>query len=124
MSLIEVIADFANPGTFTVTRWLPSTALGGVVTRGASSTFPIVASVQPVTGREIVPAPAATEGEEIKVLYTETEMRGVTKAGPPDQINIPNPSGVAETWEVKAAHKWDAFEEIFYVVFVSKRGKP
>lgn len=75
MSLVGVIDDFAT-GTYTVTR----TAVGaydsaGRYTAGSTSTFSVVASVQPTSARDQVVMPEGIHYEDAVVVYVATELR-------------------------------------------------
>lgn len=105
MSLRGVISALAT-GTYTVTRRAaPSYGTDGRLTLGATSTLSITASVQPVTGRATIAVPEGYRGEEQKVIYTTTELRGYS-----DAPAAPMPDTIAlnsETWTVVRCEKWE-----------------
>lgn len=104
MSLRGVIAALAT-GTYTVTRRAAhSYDADGLLVLGAASTFSIVASVQPVTGRNTVAVPEGYRGEEQRVIFTTTELRGLgdsTAAPAPDTIALGG-----ETWTIVHTEAW------------------
>lgn len=76
-------------GTYTVTRTANGTTTLGRYTSGASSTFPIVAVVQPYQGgRKMLPLPEGVRAEETKLLHTATELRTHDNDGEADSIVI------------------------------------
>ncbi len=105
MSLRGVIAALAT-GTYTVTRRAaPSYGTDGRLTLGATTTFTITASVQPGSGRTTVAVPEGYRGEEQKVIYTTTELRGHS-----DAPSAPTPDTIAlnsETWTIVRCEKWE-----------------
>lgn len=76
MGLQAVATKFAT-GTYTVTRRAPPSFTKGMATAGDSYDFPMTGSVQPVAGRELQDLGIGQQGKEVKVVYTEQELRGV-----------------------------------------------
>jgi hypothetical protein len=102
MALTGVISRFST-GTYTVTRTAAGSYTTGRYAAGAPSTFAITASVQPVQGRDLQSVPEAQRGEEVKVLWTTTELR-TRGAGEPDSVSIDG-----EAWRVVRVKRWQAF---------------
>lgn len=75
-------------GTYTVTRTAQGSRTEGHYASGASSTFPIVADVQPVAGRELKDLPEGMRAEETLVVYTTSELRALSAANEADTIAI------------------------------------
>lgn len=73
MSLLGVITCFQT-GTYTITRTAADTYTDGLRTAGATSTFTIDASIQPVTGRKLLALPEARRTQDIRVLWTATAL--------------------------------------------------
>lgn len=113
MSFASVIAGLASD-TVTVTRTAaPSRALGRA-TAGATSTIAgVVASVQPVSGRDLKTLPEGRHADDCRVLYTATPLL-VT-----DQVPLQG-----EAYEVFRVRRWDAFGETFYIAHVSRLVTP
>lgn len=118
MALGGVIARFAS-GTYTVTRKAAGTVSVGDYTPGATTTFSIVASVQPISGRELSVLPQGQRGEEVRVVYTLTELKTRTPATEPDTISIGG-----ETWEVFRTESWEAFGATHYRAHVARKVVP
>lgn len=119
MSLNGVIARFAT-GTYTVTRTAAGTLSAGHYTAGATSTFSIVASVQPASGRSLRVLAEGRRGDEVRELYTTTELRlGAAGSIDPDTVSIDG-----ETWEVCNVKRSQHFGETHYVVLISRKTVP
>lgn len=91
MSVTDVIDDFPTgdgdgDGAYTVTRRASSTLVMGRTVDGATSTFPITASVQPVSGRELRLVPEGMRADDARVIYTATRLDPTP--GGPDQVAI------------------------------------
>ena len=115
MSLTGVIARFKT-GDYTVTRSANGTYVNGRLVAGAPSTFSIEASIQPVTGRELQALPEAYHGEEVKVIYTVTELLA---APTPDVVTIDG-----EAWEVFKCQRWQAFGGTHYRAHAARSETP
>ena len=114
MSLSLVIASFQT-GTYTVTRRASDTYTAGIRTVGASSTFTIDASLQPVTGRDLRALPEGRRAEDFRVLWTKSaELR-----------LEPNPDTIAigsETFEIYRVFGYSILEPTFYRVLIARQG--
>jgi hypothetical protein len=118
MPLIGAINSLST-GSHTVTRQSPGTYVQGRYTPGTESTFTVVASVQPVTGRDLQDLPEGQYANEVKKLYTAVELRTRHPDSEPDRINI-----YGETYTVIQVNRWDGFGDKHYKVLVSRREVP
>lgn len=115
MALTGVIGRFAT-GTYSVARRAAGTYTAGRLVAGASeASFDIVACVQPASGRELQVLPEAQHGEEVKLIFTTTELRTRTPTHDPDVITI---SG--EAYEVFKVETWEAFDDVHYKAFAKR----
>lgn len=103
MDLSSVIASF-NTGTYTVTRPAASTFTLGRLDTPSTTTVSIQASVQPLTGRELKKLPEGLRTEELRWVYTATELR----SQPTDSIAI---DGAA--WAVQQVESWGTLGAYF-----------
>ena len=120
MSLLSTIERFKTAVSYTVTREGTETITLGVVTPGATSTFPIVASIQPVSGSDLQLLPEGEHAKESRVLYTATQLiaRSETVAG--DSVAIDS-----EAWRVvRVDGPWIHRGETHYRVFVVRTVAP
>jgi len=84
-----------------------------------TSTFSIVASVQPVTGRELKDVPEGQRGDEVRVIYTQTELH-MRKAGfQPDVVTLDG-----EPYEVYKVERFDAFGDTHYRAYAARTKSP
>ncbi len=89
----DVVSDLTDDATFTVTRPAPGAHDGsGRWVAGETSTFSIVASVQPIR-RELLPLPEGRRVQDSRSIVTVTELREEDRL--PILVN-----GVAQTFEV------------------------
>lgn len=103
MSLLDSITAFLTPGSpYTVTRKAAGAYSTGYYAPGATTTFAIAASVQPVTGRDLRSLPEGQHAEESRVIYTATELRTRTPTTEPDVITIDG-----DPWEVTRVERWE-----------------
>jgi hypothetical protein len=119
VSRLGAITRFAS-GTYTVSRYAAPAWVAGVATKATPSTLSIVASVQPVSGREIAALPEGRRANEVRVVYTSTALRteGVS-GGSADTISIDG-----EVWEVFKLETWSAWSETHYRAFISRVAVP
>lgn len=83
------VASAFSTGTYTVTRRAGAgTTTNGHYTLPSSSTFSIDASVQPVTGRALKDLPEGMRADDVKLVFTGTELHTVDKSGHADEITI------------------------------------
>lgn len=120
MSLTDVIGVFGT-GTYTVTRTAAGARTLGRYAPGATSTFTIAASVQPLTGREIKALPEGDHADEHRVVYTTTELRTLmASVGAPDSVSIDG-----EAWDVARVEKWPGPSgTTHYRARVSRKARP
>lgn len=102
MPLVGSIASFKT-GDYDVTRRAAATIANGLAVPGSTSTFEIEASIQPITGATIEGAPEGRRPQEMRVVYTTTELRTVDDASGVDADLI---DYKGETWEVIATEIW------------------
>lgn len=114
MSLIDAITNLKTGTTYTVTRRAANSVVDGRVVAGADSTFSIVASVSPMSGKDLMSLPEAYHTKSVHRVITETALRSQTSAsGAADRVTI---DGVLHT--VFKLHFWEGFGEKFYEAFV------
>lgn len=118
MSLIGVVPRFST-GTYTFTRRAAETYTDGIVVAGATSTFTAQASIQPVSGRELQALAEAQHGQEVKVIYCNTELLTRTPTQAPDTVSLDS-----ETWEVFRVERWQAFGQTHWRAYAQRRVLP
>lgn len=127
MSLNETIDDFKtgpDSGEYTVTRTADGTWVKSKAVPGSSSTFIIVASVQPTDGLKIDDAPEGQASFERKLLLTTTKLktrRGPSDPSAPDFVTIDS-----EQWRVDEVCEVDHGDglEIHYECIVTRYNLP
>lgn len=110
MSLNGVISSFST-GSYTRTRTSVGTTVDGTYVEGSTSTSSILGSLQPVTGDLLKSLPEGRRADEVKVLYTTSDV--IVKPIP-DKFTIDG-----EQWETEKVMKWEHFGETHYIAFVS-----
>lgn len=118
MSRLGAITRFAS-GTYTVSRYGAASWSSGVATKASPSTLSIVASVQPISGREIAALPEGRRANETRVVYTATLLRTEGSTGSADTISIDS-----EVWEVFKIETWPAWGETHYRAYVQRVAVP
>jgi hypothetical protein len=115
MSLTGVIASFAT-GTYVVTR-SPERSFGsdGRPDSASSSTFSVVASVQPPTGREAQRLPEGIRADEVRIVYVHERLHTRDDGYEPDIVAI-----AGEDYEVFRVETWDAFGDVHYRCWAKK----
>lgn len=109
MSFAAVISGLRS-GTYTVTRIAAPTRTMGRAAAGSTSTLSgVVASVQPVTGRDLKTLPEGRHADDCRMIYTETALL-VT-----DRVALDG-----DAFEVYRVRKWEAFGETFYIAHASR----
>ena len=108
MSLRDSITSLAS-GTYTVTRTEAGTRVGnfGRYTAGATSTFEMVASIQPATGRQLRDLPEGQRGDETIAIYTTADLRGRMPGSPGNEPDVITYRG--ELWTVTQVKVWESF---------------
>lgn len=110
---------------FTVTRAPKSTyGADGFPVNGATTTLTIKGVIQPVNadsegGRILQTMPAAFHGSELRTIWTETQLIGLTNDNEPDTILIDG-----DTWTVVRVAHWIALGEEYYKAVIAKQGTP
>lgn len=112
MSVLDSILAL-NTGTYTVTRLAAGTRTLGKVTAGAPSTFEIVASVQPPSGRLLRVLAEGQLADDMRVVYTATELRIK------DRITL-----AGERFDVSRVEPWEAFGESHWRAFCARAVAP
>ncbi len=119
MSMRGAIASLAQGGPFTVTRTEAGEREKGRYTPGDDDTFTIVASVQPVGGRELRDLPEGQRADETRVIYTLTELRTRQGETEPDVITLDG-----QPWTVIRVERFDSFGETHYRAYASRTERP
>lgn len=119
MSLRDAITSLKTGATYQVTRKAASTYVDGKAVAGASTTFEIVASIQPVSGREILQFAESERTREMRAVYTETELFTRSSTNEPDKVSING-----ETFEVMRVEFWEAFGGVHSRAFVARVHSP
>lgn len=118
-ALLDVGLALAQLGTETVTisRMAAGSYTLGRWTDGATSTFDISASVQPLNPREIQDLPENRRFTESLKLYTETELRAgsVNSSTQPDEFTRDG-----KDYEILSVAKWPAATTFYKAVAVVK----
>jgi hypothetical protein len=81
------MSSFRKP--YNVTRTAPGTYTNGEWVNGASSTVPIMATIQPVSDQDLKALPEGTRSSDVVKIYTETLLYTVEDKGvnqQPDRI--------------------------------------
>lgn len=113
MSLLAVIAGF-NTGTYVVTRAAVGSFTTGLYTPGATSTLNVPASVQPASGRVLRALREGQHADDVRTMYTATELKTRTPTTEPDLVAIDG-----ETFEVFHVKRYQVLET-YYRVLVSR----
>ncbi len=113
MSVIDSILSLSTPGPYTVTR-----TVAGTYTKGRyndtldTSTFTIIASIQPVTGRDLSDLPEGSNGDEVRVVWTTTELITRMPGQEPDVITLdgePYYAYKSKRWQGLGTTHWQAW---------------
>lgn len=94
MGISEIIDSFrtsdgAGDGVYSVSRPGAQVRTAGVVSAGAPTTFDIVASVQPASGKELKTLAEGRRTEDVRKIFTATVLRTkdvVTISGDPFEV--------------------------------------
>lgn len=100
-------------GSYTVTRRGASSYVAGVRVPPSSSTFQIIASVQPATGLDVQRLPEGKRNQESIKLWTPTELKSAERTQEPDLVAIDGAS-----FEVQTCKRWDKLGNYFEVILV------
>jgi hypothetical protein len=115
MALIDAIASLSTPGPYTVTRTAAGSYTNGRYTEGAESTFTIIASIQPVTGRDLADLPEGQNGDEVRQVFTITELLTRVPGQEPDIITLDG-----EDFYVYRVKRWQGLGEVYWQAWVSR----
>ena len=119
MSLLDSISDFAT-GTYTVTRTPAGTWTVGRYAPGSATTFTIQAVVEPYGGRQVQVPPEGQHAEDVRIVYTSTELRTMSPLDVPDLITIDG-----ESYSVfRIDGPWVMPDSTHYRVFVARQRIP
>lgn len=77
-----------NLKPYTVTRTTPAAPVNGRKVAGTTSTLPITANIQPANGEELETLPEHRRKNDVRVIYTETELFVEDATHEPDRIAI------------------------------------
>lgn len=110
----NLVKHFKTDGTYTVTRKQAATYLKGRLVSPETTTFSITASVQPLTGNDMVLLPEGSRSGNTKVLFTTTQLNTVGTAEP-DTIVIESVD-----YDVFNVETWEGFNQTYYRTLVRK----
>lgn len=106
MSLIDAIPSLAT-GTYTVTRTPARNYTAGVLDAPTGqTTFSVIASAQPPTGRDLQQLPDGVRADEVRIVYAREELKTTEPGYEPDTISIDG-----NDYEVFRVETWQAFGE-------------
>lgn len=111
MPYTDSITSLANESALLVTRRAVSPRIAGRDQPPTITSFTIVASVQPITGRELERLSDGKIDSELFTIYTKTELKigGGGSGLLPDLISY-----LMKTLEVEKLEPWDAFGAKYY----------
>lgn len=116
MALVGVIDSFKTAAKYTVTRANGAGAyVNGLWVPGGTTTFDIVASIQPISGREKQQLPEGFHTKEIRVVYTTTALQTQNGDALPDTVSIDG-----ESWSVIRFERWQAFGGVHHVAYIAR----
>ena len=107
-------------GTYTVTRVANGTTVLGRYTVGGTSTFPIVAAVQPLGARVMIVLPEGVRADDVRLVHTVTPLHTRDNSGEADSISIGGETYYV--WQVSGP--WTIRGDTHYEAHVARRGKP
>lgn len=87
----------------------------GETQRRNEITLLITASIQPVDGEELVEKLGNQRMDEVRIVFTETRLRGRTSTQAPDEVEIDG-----ERWIVIKAQWWEAFGGAHSRAFIAR----
>lgn len=96
----DTIERFST-GTYTVRRAPPATFVSGRRAIGSSYEIQVVASVQPLTGRELMRLPEGERTRERMVVFTADALHTQSDDHAGDEIIIDG-----DVWEVERVENW------------------
>lgn len=119
MSLRGAITSLKTGSVYTVTRRAASTYVDGKLVAGATSTRTIVASIQPVSGRETLQFAESERTREMRAVFTEDELLARSSSNEPDIVTING-----ESFEVMRVEYWEAFGAFHSRAYVARVHSP
>ena len=109
------VIDHFNTGTYTITRYSTPVYVQGRLTAGTTTSFSIVAAIQPLTGMNMSLLPEGSRNDNTKVLFTSTELQTAGDAEP-DSLTIKSIEYV-----VASVEQFDGFGETYYRTLIRKK---
>jgi len=97
---------FFPTGTYTVTRTARGVLAQGRYTGGAQSTLDIVADVQHVSGDMLKDLPEGVRSEEVRLVFTTTQLFTESPTHDPDMIAIDG-----DSWRVIRVDRFRVFAD-------------
>lgn len=119
MALFKSLIDTFKSGTYTVTRSGATTLVKGRPTAGASTTFDVEASVQPLTGKDTQSLPEGFYTTNTLVVFTRTKLNPVSSADS-DRINIRGED--YDVMNVEYWEGWSGIDDTYYRILCRKVG--
>lgn len=114
--ITAMLSDPNYVADYTVTRTAAGSVTDGVYTAGGTTSVPIKASKQPLSGRELQTLPTAEHGEERAKLYTETELYSRAPGYESDQVSI-----AGEMWRVVSVANPVGFGQSYYKAIIARK---
>ncbi len=110
------IASLAT-GDYVVTRRLAGTYVDGLYVPDPTDAeqFVIVASVQPVTGRDLKDLPEGQNGDEVYEVITTTPIHTRIPGFEADEVSIDG-----EPWKITRASTWRSFGDVHYETIATR----
>jgi hypothetical protein len=101
MDLSGTVLDLAS-GSYTVTRTVPgTTGTDGRFEPGSSTPVTVTASVQPLSGRDLLRLPEGLRTKELIKIYSPTQLYVQGAGQDPDVISV---RGVS--YQIETAEQW------------------
>lgn len=120
MSLRDAIAALTMGGPYTVLRTTAGTIVKGHYTPSNDvDELTVAGSLQPVSGRELQDLPEGQRGDEVRVLYTRTEIKTREPGFEPDIIVLGD-----ENWTCIRVERFDAFADTHWRAYFSRSARP
>ncbi len=118
MGVAQLLASGGRFGTtYTVTRTAAGTYTLGRYTAGSTTSPSALASVQPVTGRDLQLVPEARRTETVIKLYADVEMVALDETYDGDQLTYDG-----DTYTVITSERWDGFGgDVYWKVFAVRK---
>jgi hypothetical protein len=118
VSFLQAVLDdpLFQTGTYTVTRTVAGSYVQGRYVPGGTTTLNVDASVQPITGRDLLALPEGQRTEEMRVVFAKTELRTRGPSNDPDRLTIDG-----EAWEVRNVERWQGLAETHYRAVVARQ---